>query len=166
MTTQPATARTSSWAKLVATCFGIGHIPWAPGTWASLATTLFWWLLTWVIRPSWQVAAAVLLTGFTIAVGVPAATYVVRKTGLKDPQSVVIDEVAGQLIPFLALPASWKSLVLGFILFRGFDIVKPPPVRQLERLPEGLGIVIDDVAAGVYAFGVIEILVHAGLLPK
>jgi phosphatidylglycerophosphatase A len=107
-----------------------------------------------------------LLTAFTVALGVPAATGAARKTGLKDPQSVVIDEVAGQLIPFLALPASWKSLVLGFILFRGFDIVKPPPVRQLERLPEGLGIVMDDVAAGVYAFGVIEILLHSGLLAK
>ena len=166
MTTQPARARTSSWWEPVATCLGIGHIPWAPGTWASLATTLVWWLLTWVMWPSWQVAALVLLTGFTIAVGVPAATYVARDTGLKDPQSVVIDEVAGQLIPFLALPPSWKSLVLGFILFRGFDIVKPPPVRQLERLPEGLGIVMDDVAAGVYAFGIMEILLHTGLLPK
>ena len=166
MTTQPAMARTSRWAEPVATCFGIGYIPWAPGTWASLATTLLWWLLTGVVRPSWQVAVLVLLAAFTVALGVPAATGAARKTGLKDPQSVVIDEVAGQLIPFLALPASWKSLVLGFILFRGFDIVKPPPVRQLERLPEGLGIVMDDVAAGVYAFGVIEILLHSGLLAK
>ena len=118
------------------------------------------------MRPSWQLAAVVVLTGFTVALGVPAATGVARKTGLKDPQCVVIDEVAGQLIPFLAIPASWKSLLLGFILFRGFDIVKPPPVRQLERLPEGLGIVMDDVAAGVYALGVIEILLHTGLLAK
>jgi phosphatidylglycerophosphatase A len=166
MTVKVQNPRASSWAEPVATCFGIGLISWAPGTWTSLATTVLWWLLTRAMRPSWQVAALVLLTGFTIAVGVPAATYVARKTGLKDPQSVVIDEVAGQLIPFLAFPASWKSLVLGFILFRGFDIVKPPPVRQLERLPEGLGIVMDDVAAGVYAFGVIEILLHTGLLPK
>ena len=61
---------------------------------------------------------------------------------LKDPGFVVIDEVAGQLITFIAVPVSWQSLLLGFILFRGFDIVKPPPVRMLERLPDGVGIVL------------------------
>jgi len=166
MTAQPAMPRTSSWAEPVGTCLGIGHMPWAPGTWASLATTLFWSLLTSVMPPGWQLGAAVLLISFSLALGIPAAACVARKTGVKDPQSVVIDEVAGQLIPFLATPASWKSVVLGFILFRGFDIVKPPPVRQLERLPEGFGIVLDDVAAGLYALGIIEILLHVGLLPK
>ncbi len=77
---------------------------------------------------------------------------------------MVIDEVAGQLITLIAVPVSWKSLVLGFILFRGFDIVKPPPVRQLERLPEGVGIVIDDVAAGVYALAVMQIVLRLGVL--
>ncbi len=86
-----------------------------------------------------------------IAIGIPAATTVARATSLKDPQFVVIDEVAGQLIALIAVPASWKCLLAGFILFRGFDMVKPPPVRQLERLPEGTGIVIDDVGAGLYA---------------
>jgi len=158
--------RTTTWAERVATLFGIGHIPWAPGTWASLATTLFWWFLTRAIRPSWQVAAAVVLAGMAIVLGIAAATRVSQKTKLKDPQFVVIDEVAGQLIPFIAIPASWKSLLLGFILFRGFDIVKPPPAYQLEQLPEGFGIVMDDVAAGVYAFGIMQILLHLGLLPK
>jgi phosphatidylglycerophosphatase A len=166
MTANHSSPRVSSWAEQVATCFGIGKIPWAPGTWASLAATLVWWLLSWTIRPGWQVAAAVLLAAFTIALGIPAATRVARKTGVRDPQFVVIDEVAGQLIPFVAVPVSWKSLLLGFILFRGFDIVKPPPAQQLEQLPEGWGIVMDDVAAGVYAFGIMQILLHAGLLPK
>ncbi len=157
--------RTSRWAAPVATLFGLGYIPWAPGTWASLATTIAWWLLTAAVRPNWQSAVALLLAGFAIGLGIPAATRVARETGQKDPQFVVIDEVAGQFIPFLAIPASWKSLLLGFILFRGFDIVKPPPVRQLERLREGLGIVMDDVAAGVYAFGIMQILFHTGLLP-
>jgi len=166
MTAKPESPRPSNWAGPVATVFGIGHIPWAPGTWASLAATLFWWLLTGAIRPSWQVGATISLVGITILLGIPAATRVVRKTGLKDPQSVVIDEVAGQLIPFIAIPVSWKSLVLGFILFRGFDIVKPPPAHELEQLPEGFGIVMDDVAAGVYALGIMQILLHIGLLPK
>jgi phosphatidylglycerophosphatase A len=89
-----------------------------------------------------------------------------RSTGLKDPQFVVIDEVAGQLITLVAIPVSWKSLLLGFILFRGFDIVKPPPVRQLEHLPEGVGIVLDDVGAGLYALVVMQLVLHFGLLPR
>ena len=88
-----------------------------------------------------------------------------RATGLKDPQFVVIDEVAGQLITLVAVPVSWKSMLLGFILFRGFDIVKPPPLRQLEHLPEGIGIVLDDVGAGLYALALMQLALHFGLLP-
>ena len=91
---------------------------------------------------------------------------VCRASGLKDPQFVVIDEVAGQLITLIAAPVAWKSLLLGFILFRGFDIVKPPPVRQLEHLPEGFGIVIDDVGAGLYALVVMQVVLHFGILPR
>jgi phosphatidylglycerophosphatase A len=106
------------------------------------------------------------LAALAVVVGIPAATRVCRATGLKDPQFVVIDEVAGQLITLIAVPVSWKSLLLGFILFRGFDIVKPPPIRSLERLPEGTGVVIDDVGAGLYALAVMHILLHFGLLSR
>src|SRR5262249_60490595 len=104
------------------------------------------------------------IAALAIAVGIPAATRVARATGLKDPQFVVIDETAGQLITLLGAPLHWKSLLAGFILFRAFDIVKPPPVRQLERLPEGTGIVLDDVAAGGFALVVMQLLLHFGLL--
>ena len=77
---------------------------------------------------------------------------------------MVIDEVAGQLITLIAVPVAWKSLLAGFILFRGFDMIKPPPIRQLERLPEGFGIVIDDVAAGIYALAVMQALLHFRVL--
>ena len=83
-----------------------------------------------------------------------------RASGGKDPQFVVIDEVAGQLIALIAVPLAWKTFLAGFILFRVFDIIKPPPVRQLERLPEGTGIVLDDVAAGIYALIVMQILLR------
>src|SRR6266568_3579126 len=99
-----------------------------------------------------------------IVIGIPAATRVSWAAALKDPQFVVIDEVAGQLITFIAVPATWKSLVLGFILFRGFDIVKPPPLRHLEKLREGVGIVLDDVGAGLYALACMQIVLHFGLL--
>ncbi len=159
-------ARAPLWAKLVATFFGTGLLRPGPGSWGSAATVLLWWLLSRWIDPHWQAAAALLLAAVAILIGVPAATSMARASGLKDPQFVVIDEVAGQLITLIAVPVSWKSLLLGFILFRGFDIVKPPPVRQLEHLPEGIGIVLDDVGAGLYALAIMQLALHFGLLPR
>jgi phosphatidylglycerophosphatase A len=158
--------RAPLWAKLVATFFGAGLLHPGPGSWGSAATVLLWWLLSGWINPHWQAAAAALLALTAVLIGIPAATHMSRSTGLKDPQFVVIDEVAGQLITLIGMPVSWKSLLLGFILFRGFDIVKPPPVRQLEHLPEGTGIVIDDVAAGLYALVIMQVALHFGLLPR
>ena len=97
-------------------------------------------------------------------IGIPAATRVARGSGTKDPQFVVIDEVAGQLVALIGVPLAWKSFLAGFILFRVFDIVKPPPVRQLEAIPEGAGIVLDDVAAGLYALATMHLLLHFGPL--
>ena len=158
--------RAPLWATLVATFFGIGHLRPGPGTWGSATTVLLWWLLARWIVPGWQPWVAVLLALTTVLAGIPAATRVARASGRKDPQFVVIDEVAGQLITLIAAPIAWQSLLLGFILFRGFDIVKPPPVRRLERLPEGVGIVVDDVAAGFYGLAVMQGVLHFGLLPR
>jgi phosphatidylglycerophosphatase A len=155
-----------SWPNLVATFFGIGRLRPGPGTWGSAATVLLWWLLARWIVPVWQPWTAILLAAGAVLVGIPAATRVARASRLKDPQFVVIDEVAGQLITLIAAPITWQSLLLAFILFRGFDIVKPPPVRLLERLPEGAGIVIDDVGAGLYALAVMQLVLHFGLLPR
>lgn len=158
--------RAALWAKLVATFFGAGLLHPGPGTWGSAATLVLWWILTrWIPAPSQAVTAAVLAL-IVVLIGIPAATQICRATGLKDPQFVVIDEVAGQLIAFIAAPVTWKSLLLGFILFRGFDIVKPWPIRKLERLPEGTGIVIDDVGAGLYALAVMQIVLRLGWLPR
>jgi phosphatidylglycerophosphatase A len=99
----------------------------------------------------------------TIA-GIPAATRLSRALGKKDPQIVVIDEVAGQLVTLIAVPLAWKTYLAGFILFRVFDILKPPPVRLLERLPEGVGIVVDDLGAGLYGLILIHLLMHFHLL--
>jgi phosphatidylglycerophosphatase A len=154
------------WATLTATFFGVGLIRPGPGTWGSATTVALWWLTSRWLLPSAQPAVAIALVMLVIAAGIPAATEVSRATGLKDPQFVVIDEVAGQLITLIFIPVSWKSLLVGFILFRGFDIVKPPPVRSLERLPEGAGIVIDDIGAGLYALAVMQVLLHFGFLPR
>ncbi len=77
---------------------------------------------------------------------------------------MVMDEGAGQWITLLLSPFTWKTGAVGVILFRGFDIVKPPPVRELERLPEGTGIVADDIAAGAYALAIMQLLLHFGFL--
>jgi phosphatidylglycerophosphatase A len=160
-TLQPATPR---WASLVATFFGIGRLHPGPGTWASAVTVILWWLLASGLPARFQPFWCASLAMFVVAIGIPAATRAARGASLKDPQFVVIDEVAGQLIALIAAPVTWKCLLVGFILFRGFDIVKPPPVRMLERLPEGLGIVIDDVGAGLYALIVMQLLLHFGVL--
>jgi len=154
----------SLWANLIATVLGMGYLRPGPGTWASLAAAAIWFTLAKWIPAGFQGVALACLAVAAIAVGIPAATRVARASGLKDPQFVVIDEVAGQWIAMLFVPVSWKTVLAGFILFRGFDIVKPPPVRQLERLPEGTGIVVDDVAAGLYALAVMQLLLHFGLL--
>ena len=106
----------------------------------------------------------VLLIAVVVAIGIPAATLEARGYGKKDPQHVVIDEVAGQLLTLVACPIVWQALLAGFILFRAFDIVKPPPVRSLERLPEGTGIVVDDLGAGIYGLIVLQLLLHFGIV--
>jgi len=149
---------------LLATFFGIGRLRPGPGTWGSAAAVLLWAALAHGLAPALRLPVLIGLAILITLVGIPAATQVARSTGTKDPQFVVIDEVAGQLIALIFVPLAWKSFLAGFILFRAFDIVKPPPVRQLERLPEGAGIVLDDVAAGIYAFVGMQLLLHFGLL--
>lgn len=157
---QPAPA----WTKVVATFFGVGRLRPAPGTWGSLATALLWWLIAWHLPAALRVPLILLLIVLAVAIGIPAATLEARSCGRKDPSHVVIDEVAGQLLTLVGCPIVWQGLFAGFILFRVFDILKPPPIRQLERLPEGTGIVVDDVGAGIYALIVLQLLLHFRVL--
>jgi len=164
MTDSKATVPPRLWATLIATFFGIGHLRPGPGTCGSAATVLLWAALAHFIPPAMRALVVIALAIIVILIGIPAATEVARATGNKDPQFVVIDEVAGQLIALIAIPIAWKPLLAGFMLFRMFDILKPPPVRQLEKLPAGTGIVLDDVAAGIYALAVMQFLLRSSLL--
>ncbi len=157
--TAPDTRRTA-WAWTVATFFGSGLLKPAPGTWGSLAALLLWAAFAWVVQPSAFALNAALVGGIVvvIALGVPAATITERESGGHDPGFVVIDEVAGQWIALLGCPLDWQHALIALVLFRLLDVTKPPPARQLERLPEGWGIVFDDVAAGLYAWGVAALL--------
>jgi phosphatidylglycerophosphatase A len=157
-------ARAPVWATLVATFFGVGYFKPGPGTWGSATAVLLWAALAHQLPQPARTFTVIVLAFFVTLIGIPAATTVARAFAKKDPQFVVIDEVAGQLITLISAPLTWKTFLAGFILFRAFDIVKPPPVRQLEKLPEGTGIVLDDVAAGLYALGVMQLFLHWGLL--
>jgi len=152
------------WASWIATFFGVGHMRPGPGTWASAATMLLWAVLAHSLPPSARTPTVVALAIVIAFIAIPAATRVARACARKDPNFVVIDEVVGQLVALIAVPLAWKTFLAGFILFRAFDILKPFPVRQLERLPEGTGIVFDDVAAGIYVVAVMQVLLHWGLL--
>ncbi len=160
----PTTDRTPRLATMIATFFGIGRLRPGPGTWASGVTVLLWAALAKTLAPSLRTPFLIGLALCIVLIGIPAATRVSRGSGIKDPQFVVIDEVAGQLVALISVPFAWKSFLAGFILFRVFDILKPPPVRQLEALPEGTGIVVDDIAAGFYALLAVHLLMRFGLL--
>jgi phosphatidylglycerophosphatase A len=152
------------WATLVATFFGVGRLKPGPGTWGSLATILLWALASSRIPVEHRAWATLVAAVIVTLIGIPAATLVSRASGSKDPQFIVIDEVAGQLVTLIAVPLAWKTFLAGFILFRIFDMWKPFPIRRLERLPEGTGIVVDDLVAGVYALTVMHLLFYFGLL--
>lgn len=139
----------TSAAKLIATAFGLGYAPAAPGTAGSLGAVAAAWLLVayagW--RPLWFGALALA----ALAPSIWAAGVAARESGEKDPGFVVIDEVVGQWVAIAGARAlNLRSWLGAFVLFRLFDIWKPAPVRQLEALPGGTGIVADDVMAGAY----------------
>jgi phosphatidylglycerophosphatase A len=151
--------RKPRFALFIATACGLGYMPVAPGTWGSLAGVLIYFLIrseplaaSFLYLPSLTLQLS-LCALIAVPLGIWTADHVARYSALKDPQFVVIDEVSGQLFAYaLALtPTNWKYLLLGFILFRIFDIWKPFPARQAESLPGGWGIMADDWVAGIYA---------------
>ncbi len=136
-------------ALTIGTWFGCGYWPWGPGTAGSLAA-----LLIAFAMHSWWGAGRIAIGLLALALLVPgiwAAGRTAIIKGRKDPGLVVVDEVLGLWVTLLGAPVlNWKSWLAAFVLFRIFDIVKPWPVRQLEQLPGGAGIVMDDIAAGLY----------------
>jgi phosphatidylglycerophosphatase A len=132
-------------ALAIATSLGVGYIPFAPGTFGSAAGLLLWWALP---AASTAQAAAILAL---FAVGSWSGSVAERHFGKTDPGQVVIDEVMGMLITLFLNPVGWMGAIGAFFLFRVFDIVKPPPARQLEGLHGGVGVMADDAMAAIYA---------------
>jgi phosphatidylglycerophosphatase A len=132
-------------ALAFATCLGLGYVPFAPGTFGSAAG-----LLVWAVLPESTAAhgAAIVLT---FAAGVWSAGIAERHFRGTDPGPVVIDEVMGMLVTLFMVPVGWPGAAAGFVLFRIFDVIKPPPANRLERLRGGMGVMADDFMAAVYA---------------
>jgi phosphatidylglycerophosphatase A len=152
----------TKWAWWLATFFGAGYLKPGPGTYGSIAGLLLWYAAAHAFEPAPRLLSlATLLVALVVTVaGIRASTIVARESARKDPGFVVIDEVAGQLIALVLMPADWKHAALALVLFRGFDIFKPWPIRKLEALPEGTGIMLDDVAAGAFALVVGLAITH------
>lgn len=145
-------------ARFLATGFYSGYAPIAPGTFGTLAAVplayaLF--LLTGAAGPVYVLALAV-----CIGAAIWASDRFAAELEVKDPSVVVADEIAGYLLAIAFMPATGPRLFAAFVAFRFFDILKPPPVRQAERLPGGLGIVADDLLAGVLANLVVRLAAH------
>ena len=158
MTTKPKT----HWAWTLATFFGAGYLKPGPGTYGSAAAVLLWYAAAHIFAPSAAtLAIATTLAAILItAIGIPASTIVAREASRKDPGFVVIDEVAGQLFALILMRPDWQQALLALLLFRLFDIFKPWPIRRLEALPNGTGIMLDDVAAGIIALLLGALITH------
>lgn len=154
-------------ALAISTC-GVGLIPFAPGTFGALVGVAIFYVLFSVCKTAPQYFQAVVIIASLIvtALGIWASNFGEKIFGQKDAQRIVVDEVAGQLISYtLVAPLMiaeitkpWPMIIAGFLLFRAFDIWKPYPIRKLEKLGDGLGVMADDVLAGIYAAIVLSFL--------
>lgn len=167
MTTQ-TNPRHRRWAWLLATFFGAGYLAPGPGTYGSVAAVLLWYAAAEAFNPTrlTLALATIIAALFVTAIGIPASTIVARQAHRQDPGFVVIDEVAGQLVALILARPDLRHAVLDLLLFRLFDIWKPWPIRKLEALPDGTGIMLDDLAAGLFALltGLFLSYIHRHLL--
>ena len=141
-------------SEWLATCFKIGHLPIAPGTWGSLVAIIGWWLWLQYLDP----LVFIVLIIAIFAIGVFTTNTIIAHTGEKDPSRVIIDEVAGQWLGLLILPDGMLYIVGAFVLFRFLDIFKPWPIRQMEQFPNGWGVMLDDTLAGLLTLGLIQVV--------
>lgn len=134
-------------ARLLATFFGVGLFPFVPGTAASAVAALGYGLALHRL----PVAPYAILVGALFFVGAWSSAVHAAELRAADPGRIVVDEVCGQLVALAFLPPDWTAVAAAFVLFRVFDIIKPWPIRKLERLPGGWGIMADDIGAGLAA---------------
>jgi len=144
--------------KIIASVFYIGYLPVAPGTLGSLAALV---LFYFICHSAILMAAVILIV---VILGFVTAGKVEKMFGEKDPGEIIIDEFSGMLICLYGIPPTMGYVVTGFLLFRFLDIVKPKPIRDLEKLKGSMGIMLDDLVAGVYANMALQVIYIANLL--
>ena len=168
MAHQPGVSRSdlrgpkTRWAWTLATFFGAGYGRPGPGTYGSVAAVLLWYAAAHIF-PSTATTLTIATTVAALlitAIGIPASTITAREASRHDPGFIVIDEVAGQLFALMLMRPTWPQATLALLLFRLLDITKPWPIRRLEALPAGTGIMLDDVAAGLLALLLGALLTH------
>lgn len=137
--------------EIIASCFYIGYIPGAPGTYGSLFALL--------IISQFNIITQNIGLIFFIIIGLIFSTLMEKHTGKKDDQRIVIDEFVGMLITFYFVEPKLSYLVIGFILFRLYDIYKPYPIKKIQKLPSGWGIMLDDILAGVYSRIILQMII-------
>ena len=140
-------------AEWIGTVFYIGKLPLAPGTWTSLVATISWYF----IFKDLNVYTLPIVTSILCILGVISSNKILEYSNEHDPSMIVIDEWVGQWLAFTMLPVTFETVLIGFLSFRFFDILKPGPVKRMERLPKGLGVMVDDIMAGVLAYFIIII---------
>jgi phosphatidylglycerophosphatase A len=141
-------------AVAIASAAGLGYAPVAPGTFGSAGGVVIY-----LLTASWSLPAQLSLAFGVTAIGVWASHVAAGHFGRSDPSQVVIDEVAGQLVTMLGTGAGWKGALIGFLLFRAFDIVKPWPANKLEALHGGWGIMADDIMAAIYSCAILHAII-------
>jgi phosphatidylglycerophosphatase A len=137
--------------RLLGTAFGLGLLPVAPGTWGTLLGVALAFLVGLLETTATQQLVLLGLACAVTVVGVPLARAAEKEAARQDPGWFVLDEVAGYLVAVLGHPLTWPYLLGAFVAFRVFDIWKPPPIRRLEKEGGGIGVMADDLMAGIYA---------------
>ena len=141
-------------SEWIATCFKVGYLPLAPGTWGSIFAILLWW----AFLKNVNIYIFVILIIFSFLIGIVASNIVIDQRGDADPSYIIIDELVGQWLALLFIPQEYFYIVISFISFRFFDIIKPWPISLIEKLPKGLGVMSDDFIAGLITLVLIQIM--------
>ena len=141
-------------SEWIATCFKVGYLPLAPGTWGSVFAILLWWVLLKDLNT--YIFGAIII--IFLLIGIVVSNIIIDQSGDHDPSHIIIDELVGQWLALFLIPDGFFNIAISFILFRFFDIIKPWPIRLIEKFPKGLGVMSDDLTAGLITLILIQII--------
>ena len=141
-------------SEWIATCFKVGYLPFAPGTWGSVFSILLWWVILKDLNT--YIFGAIII--IFLLIGIVVSNIIIDQSGDHDPSYIIIDELVGQWLALFLIPDGFFNIAISFILFRFFDIIKPWPIRLIEKLPKGLGVMSDDLTAGLITLVLIQVI--------